>query len=937
MLGVMLQKLWHKKWMVICLLIGSILLVATVVSFPMYRRAAFDRMLRDEFSQELAEKGEWPGRVNMMITSKPEEAGAKLYQMEDMAEHLYEKLGVTEKEIIRFYGTIKRKADSLMMREDMESVYLRLAMMSDFPAHVQMQAGEMYSEDGIAEDGSIEVVISQECMVASELLVGETLVFEDVLDANENPISIRIMGVYEAINEDDFYWQVKPGDMTAVCLMNEDLFSKLFLGENVEKQTMLCNIYTMFEYSDLESTGVSQLYEETKKLTEDENYRKIVSGTETYMYLLEEYEKKRTRIEATLFILQMPVLILLCAFLFMISAQMYDMERNEISVLKSRGSSGTQIFRLYFYQSIFLSLAGTVLGLPLGALFSRILGSARNFLEFDIRGQLDISYGKDVFLYALGAICCSILIMTLPAIKHSRVTIVNLKQQKALKRKSLWEKCFLDVICLAIGLYGYYNFSTNESVMLQSVMNGEALDPLLYLSSSIFIVGAGLLFLRLQPLLVRLIYFVGKKFWGPASYASFMENLKNGRKQQFIMLFLILTISLGMYHATVARTILQNALDNAEYLDGADVVIQEVWEENPLFALSEDASEMQYEEPDYFKYGDLTCVDSYTKVLYDKGGYVSLSGKGRAATTVMGIHTREFGESTDMDESLLEKPYYEYLNELAVEPDGILVSRSFQTVLGYKVGDKIAYYDSIGRGYTGKIVDFFDYWPGYQPTRMNLNSDGSISTSERYMVVGHYSAMKKTWGSIPYEIWMSANVDNVNDEIYKWVEENDIQLEKYVNRQLSREQVVEDPLLQGTNGVLTMGFIVTMILCAVGYMIYWIMSIRSREMLFGVLRACGMHKGELFHMLINEQIFSGAFSVAAGIVIGKIASKMFVPMLQTAYMASNQVLPMQLITNQTDMVRLYGVIVGTMATCLLVLIVIVFKLNVAKALKLGEE
>ena len=199
MLGVMLQKLWHKKWMVICLLIGSILLVATVVSFPMYRRAAFDRMLRDEFSQELAEKGEWPGRVNMMITSKPEEAGAKLYQMEDMAEHLYEKLGVTEKEIIRFYGTIKRKADSLMMREDMESVYLRLAMMSDFPAHVQMQAGEMYSEDGIAEDGSIEVVISQECMVASELLVGETLVFEDVLDANENPISIRIMGVYEAI------------------------------------------------------------------------------------------------------------------------------------------------------------------------------------------------------------------------------------------------------------------------------------------------------------------------------------------------------------------------------------------------------------------------------------------------------------------------------------------------------------------------------------------------------------------------------------------------------------------------------------------------------------------------------------------------------------------------------------------------------------------
>ena len=137
--------------------------------------------------------------------------------------------------------------------------------------------------------------------------------------------------------------------------------------------------------------------------------------------------------------------------------------------------------------------------------------------------------------------------------------------------------------------------------------------------------------------------------------------------------------------------------------------------------------------------------------------------------------------------------------------------------------------------------------------------------------------------------------------------------------------------------MLTMGFIVTIILCGVGYLIYWIMSIRSREMLFGVLRACGMHKGELFHMLINEQIFSGVLSILAGIGIGHVTSKMFVPMIQTAYAASNQVLPMQLITNQQDMFRLYGVVAGVMALCLLVLIVLVFKLNVTKALKLGEE
>ena len=69
------------------------------------------------------------------------------------------------------------------------------------------------------------------------------------------------------------------------------------------------------------------------------------------------------------------------------------------------------------------------------------------------------------------------------------------------------------------------------------------------------------------------------------------------------------------------------------------------------------------------------------------------------------------------------------------------------------------------------------------------------------------------------------------------------------------EAVSKDPLLQGTNGVLTMSFIVMLVLCTAGYLIYWIMSIRAREMVFGVLRACGMHKGEIFKMLFMEQVF----------------------------------------------------------------------------------
>lgn len=932
----MIQKLWHKKWMVLCLLLGSLLLTATVVSFPLYRSAAFDRMLQDEFRSYQAENGQWPAQNEMTIISKKDKEGKAISRMEGLMEDINGQLGVTAKNTIYYYSLSAAEAHSLMKREDAGKLSLRLGFLSDLPEHAALTGGEMYSEDGLSEDGSFEVVISQSCMVSANLLVGETLEFDALKDSEGNPIRMKITGVFEEGGEDAFYWQVTPETLNGVCLMNEKLFREKFLGEKAAKYTMTCSYFPQFEYGSLKASQVGQLVSATDYLLEESPYRSTMSKP-AYRDILESFQKKQARIEATLFLLQIPVLILLCAFLFMISGQMYDMERNEISVIKSRGSSSGQIFRLYLYQSILLTVLGAVLGVPLGTLFCRILGAARNFLEFDVRRELAVSFTTEAAWYMAGAMAVSVLIMTLPAWKHSRITIVKLKAQKALKKKAWWEKCFLDVICLGIALYGYYNYYRNKEELVRSVLQNKALDPLLYISSALFIIGMGLLFLRLQPVAVKLIYLAGRRFWKPASYASFMENLKNGRKQQFIMLFLILTIALGMFHATVARTILQNAIDNTDYLAGADLIIREKWDDNAASLALDNTAEFQYYEPDFSKYASLASAKSCTRVIYDAKAYFSSSGNSRQNIILMGIHTKEFGENTRLPEKLLEKPYYEYLNELAVEPGGILVSRNFQTVLGYKTGDTITYYNQDKKQATGKIIDFFDYWPGYAPETSMLNPDGTVAVNENYLLVAHFDALQRSWGTTPYEVWITMKEGSSTEQIYSWLEENDVRVVKYSDRQKNLEDTVEDPLLQGTNGVLTMGFMVTILLCGVGYLIYWIMSIRAREMIFGVLRACGMHKGELFHMLINEQIFSGVFSILAGIGIGRLTSVMFVPMLQTAYAAANQVLPMQLITNSGDMVRLYGVILGVMAVCLGILILLVFKLNVAKALKLGEE
>lgn len=941
MYRIMMQKLRHKKWMNLCLLLGSILLIATVVSFPLYQTAAYNRMLQEEFDNYIASEGKWPAMNSLSVVSRKDAGGVTVARMEDLMEHIYSDLGVSERETVAYYVMAPLSVHSEMGREELNNASLRLGALSNLSAYAKILSGEGFSESGLTEDGRIEVLVSQSAMTDMKLLVGETLVFNDTKDAGGKEIRLYVKGVFDAASKTDFYWQVKPESLSNVVLMDMELFRSMFTGENAGKYSYTCSYYPMFEYEDIKADQVKGLIGATDYLTEKGPFNNTTERP-AYRDILDSYSAKQERIRATLMILQIPVLIMLGAFLFMISGQMYDMERNEISVIKSRGSSGGQIFRLYLYQCSLLTLAGGALGIPLGAVFSRILGSARSFLEFDTLRVLTLTFNNQVWIYAGAAMLTTLLIMTLPAVKHSRVTIVKLKQQKALKKKSWWEKIFLDVILLGLSLYGYYSFHKNSLQLGENVMKGETLDPLLYISSSLFIVGLGLLFLRLQPLIVQLIYMVGKRFWHPASYASFVENAKNGRKQQFIMLFLIITISLGMYHATVARTILDNAYRNEEYMNGADIMVQEVWRME-LDRYGTPTGE--YWEPDYAKYAAMDFAESYTRVQICENAYISQGGSSRESISVMGIHTKEFGGLTWVDYELNNRHYYEYLNDLALDADGVLVSENFKTRLGYEIGDKITYaveYSTDSKNYsgaeiTGKIVGFFSYWPGYAPQVTSMNPDGNVTTEDNLLVVAHYSKLRQKLGVKPYQVWISLKEGYDAQDVYAWFTEKGIRLTRYTDRTARLESAVSDPLLQGTNGVLTMGFLVTILLCAVGYLIYWIMSIRSREMMFGVLRACGMHKGELIHMLLNEQVFSGVFSVIAGIGIGKVASDMFVPILQQAYAATNQVLPMRLVVEQSDMIRLYGVIAGVMLFCLAVLILLIFKLNVTKALKLGEE
>lgn len=934
MMQIMLQKILHKKWMVISLLIGNILLIAVAASHPMYQDASLQRMLTDEFGTYIEDNNKDAAMVQLTGRVRKNCGTGDYMRMKGIAEEFCRALDVKEQMRVVHNSLVVSAARWEMERDNkiMENK-LKIGALNDMDQHVEVVSGRMYSTS-VAEDGYIEAVVTMNGFVEMNLLVGDTMEFRYIKDADGNFIKVRVVGVVNNSEAVDPYWVESPDTFINELLIDPQLFDALFVngGKMFEYNT---EWFIVFDYETLDYENVQAVIDQTNAYLENQNtFGKMEEPA--YLALLEHFLANEKKVDVTLTILQVPVLVLLCAFLFMISRQMIEMEQSEISLLKSRGASKGQIFRLYLMQSTFLALIGLMAGLPLGSLLCRILGSASAFLEFVQRRALQVRYTSEVFLYAFAAVLLSIMMTVLPVLKQSGISIVRQKQSRARRKKPLWQKLYLDVIILAVSLYGYYSFGNQKDNMVSAVMTGQALDPLLFLSSSLFILGAALVCLRLQPLLVRLIYFIGKKTWKPAGYASFLQIIRTGSRQYFIMTFLMLTVALGIFNTTVARTILANAEQNLIYNTGADIVIQEVWPSNELSVRMGMADELIYTEPDYGKYGQIEGVKSMTKVYVNSNVELLQNSKSMPVENLIlyGINTKTFGETTNLKEGLMEQHFYAYLNKLAINSDTVLLSSSFHDVLGFEVGDSITYQASSESKITATVCGFVDYFPGYPKTVHGVHPDGTAYEEPCYMIVAHLSTIQKNWGVKPYEIWF--DVDS-NDGFYRFVEENNVKLSKCVDTAVELANIKRDTLFEGTNGILTMSFIVILILCSAGYLIYWILSIRSRELLFGIFRAMGMSRGEIIRMLLNEQMFSSLLSIGCGAVIGVLASRMFVPMIQLAYSAADQVLPMELITQNSDMVRLFGIIALVFVVCLGVLARQIFKMKIAQALKLGED
>jgi len=939
MISFLMRKIWKNKWMMICLLIGNILLIGIVSATPLYINATMRRILYQGMRQYQIEHEVHPTTMELhyQFNNIPmaDRVSSYFETRDSFAPGILEELGVPAVMTIQtdtmagWHLWPEPPRDPIPVSRNMS-----LAGLDGLEENVNMIHGRLPSNE-LVDGNVIEAIISEAAMQRHNILFNDTLFVRNVGSHPVGDLYVHIVGVYSIAEGSEIYWSVLDFNHIHNVIVSEELIRNSFIANYTVEFRITSSWYHVLDFQAMSARDVPHyLYTLASIHDRFHPVSRVWEFNENFSETISQYSHRADRLAITLWVLQVPIYILLAFYIYMVSRQILQLEQNEISVIKSRGASRRQILGVYTLQGFLVAAICYPIGLVVGVTLCRVLGASNGFLELVQRTAIVIEITPDVLLYAGLAMFLSFMTMFIPVIGFSKVGIVSHKRRNTNSTKPMWQRFFLDILCLGVAFYGLYSFNTQREAMAMTIRHSQSVDPLLFLSSSLFIMGLGLFALRLFPYFLRMVFRLGRRFWSPAAYASLIKVMRSSGEEQFIMIFLLFTLSVGTFSAQAARTVNLNNDHQIQYLAGADLIFRESWRSELTVDAAGYASVVFF-EPSFERFTNFDEVESLTRVQR-QDVVARITAENRIEDVpLMAIESDTFGETVWFRRDLLRTHINHYLNALASRADGVLLSRFFQVDIGVRVGDNIHVIDEFGNNVRTTVIGFIDYWPGFAPVQ-RIEVYDQIVELRQPLIVANLGHLQSQRGMQPYQVWMRTNTDSIRF-FRDFVEENRINILEFQDARAELIESRSDPILQGTNGVLTVGFIVTLLICFTGFLIYWILSLRSRVLQFGIFRAMGMSMRNLIGLLINEQFYITFTSIVLGALVGEISARLFVPLIQISYSAADQVIPLRVVNEIRDYGNLYSVVGFMIIICLVVLTAYISRIKIAQALKLGED
>jgi len=950
------QRLRYEPGLTLALLTGWLAAVALIAAIPMYSDAINQALLRKELqSADNSRRPAFAFFFNYISNANTTPWDAYLALDQYMATTLAADLGLPMQTSMHY-----ARSDLFQLFPVVDSTYARgseplsrvnLGFISGLEQQITLLEGTLPS-DTWSPGQPLDVLLSPALADTLGMQTGETYLLFNSAGvkgaANDFAQPVRVAGIWQALDAQADFWYMQPSAFETTLLVPQALYTRQ-LRDEIPRPLYELGWYRVFDGEQVRAENVNSFLRQIASV--QNRISSLLSGARLSLSpvsALQRYQLAVSTQSLLILLLGLPVIGLILLFIALIAGSMVERQQLEISILKSRGSSSSQIATLYFLQALILALLALVLGLPLGWLAAQAMGTTRQFLTFDRTTALSVALTRESMQYAALALLMALIVTVAPAIRAARITIVAAKQLSgrptpriALLRRSL------DLLLFGAAWYGHYLLSGQGSIAQmawgRTVNPWE--NPLLFVAPALFLLAGARLYVSLLPPTLHLLEKITTWFPGITLLLALRNLARNSQQYSALLTLLLLTAGLGTYITSFARTLDDNLVARTHYRIGAQVALVE-----GAGVIDETGATQQADG------GALTQNTNMTAQATDGGqglpawailpasehlraeGVRAFARVGRYPANVKvadqvidaqlyGIDREDFPRVAYFRRDFAPLALGALMNELALEPAGILVSQAFLDKTTLQVGNTIEMRGLIAgasQPLLFKIVGVLDLFPTAYPG------------DTEFFVANLEYIFNELGGPIPYEVWLTvdssvepaaltANLETLGFKILKIDD---------VEAIIADEQT--RPARIGLFGFLSLGFIVTTGLSIFALATYASLMYQRRYVQLGIMRAIGLSARQVAVTLAGEQLLMTSLGILGGAVLGLLCSEIFIPFMQIGYAQIDLIPPFVVIIAWHEVIYAVALMAGTSLLITASVAWLLARLRMFQAIKLGE-
>ncbi|MEC8048725.1 MAG: FtsX-like permease family protein [Chloroflexota bacterium] len=432
-----------------------------------------------------------------------------------------------------------------------------------------------------SDENSIGIYIDKDIAKLFNISTGEKLELEAYWDESNPIVNIFVLGFFSLSKNESF------NNFYLNNFLQEDS-SFIFANLVIKDINELSKLGNKFLSMDSDLIWMTDIDEEKINSTEVSKINSIIvdsppllsSKYDNFSFktgMVESLEKFDSNL-STAAIPMKTILILISVviifFVFSLVSLIVEDQKEEITFLSSRGASLRQIYIIFNLEFLVMAIIVSLLG-PYVAFFTI---KASSFLPWlsemlnDSNVYVGITSTSFLFSGLGGLVSLSAVVIPTFFFLRSKLKISSVDERE---EPNFIQKYYLDMWFLLLALLLMWQISQSQSVFVQNLIGESIIANIILLMPSFILLGAGIVLLRIFPLLIRgLSIFLSLRYISNFIPSWIVLSLwhigRSSNTYSRMSLLIILAAALGMFTSSFKATLDRSIEDTVSYRVGSE-------------------------------------------------------------------------------------------------------------------------------------------------------------------------------------------------------------------------------------------------------------------------------------------------------------------------------------------------------------------------------